>query len=138
MERLDRAMVALDPEASVAWTQAYLDGGYDRRPLVEVLALGAGKQGNDPHNQEIGLCLIEDYMHSTSAERDTLLLACAHHTAGHRKYGDSLEAYRRFASAMGITTAEESAGEGDPVDALLDDVEVTYVPDGTGASTPGS
>ena len=45
MERLDRAMVALDPELSVAWTQAYLDGGYDRRPLVEVLALGGREAG---------------------------------------------------------------------------------------------
>ena len=136
--RLDRAMVALNPEESVAWTQAYLDGGYDRRPLVETLALGAAKQGNDPHNQEIGLCLIEDYAHSTSAERDTLLLACAHHTAGHRKYGDSLDAYRRFSLALGIKTVEESAGEGDPVDALLDDVEVTHLADGAGSRSDGS
>ena len=83
------------------------------------------------------MCLLEDYSHSTSPMRDTLLLACAHHTAGHRKYGDSLDAYRRFASAMGITTVEESGGDGDPVDALLDDVEVTYVPDGAGAASRG-
>jgi hypothetical protein len=30
------------------------------------------------------------------------LLASAQHTAGHRKYGDPLEAYRRFADAMGV------------------------------------
>jgi len=30
------------------------------------------------------------------------LLACAKHTAGHRKYGDCLEAYRRFAEAFGV------------------------------------
>ena len=34
------------------------------------------------------------------SERDTLLLACAHHTAGHQKFGDPLEAYRRFTEAL--------------------------------------
>jgi hypothetical protein len=33
-------------------------------------------------------------------DRDTLLLACAHHTAGHQKFGDPLEAYRRFTEAL--------------------------------------
>ncbi len=37
----------------------------------------------------------------SSEERDTLLLACAHHTAGHQKFGDPLEAYRRFTEALG-------------------------------------
>ena len=122
-QRLDQAMVALDSAESVAWTHAYLQGGYNRRPLVETLALGAAKHGNDPHNQEIGLSLLEDYQRSTSPDRETLLLACAHHTAGHRKYGDSLEAYRRFASAFGREAGSESAGDGDPVEALLDDIE---------------
>ena len=48
------------------------------------------------HNQELGLCLLEDYLRTQAAGRDRLLLACAKHTAGHRKYGDPLEAYRRF------------------------------------------
>ncbi len=31
---------------------------------------------------------------------DALLLACAHHTAGHQKFGDPLEAYKRFTEAL--------------------------------------
>ena len=102
LERLDAAQMALNPEESVALVRAYLDGGYDRGPLVGALALSAVKEGNDPHNQEIGLALLDDYGHSTAAERDTLLLACAHHTAGHQKYGDPLEPYRRFREGLGI------------------------------------
>ena len=102
LQRLDTAMMDLQPAESVAWTRAYLAGGYDPKPLVQTLALGAVKQGNDPHNQEIGLCLVEDYMHSTACDRDQLLLACAQHTAGHVKYGDSLESYRRFVSAFDL------------------------------------
>jgi hypothetical protein len=62
--------------------------------------VAAVKEGNDPHNQEIGLGMLEDYATSTAADRDTLLLACAHHTAGHQKFGDPLEAYRRFTEAL--------------------------------------
>jgi hypothetical protein len=100
LERLDAAQTALATEESRAWVQAYLDAGYDRAPLVRTLALCAVKEGNDPHNQEIGLCLLEDWGHSTAHDKDTLLLACAHHTAGHQKFGDPLEAYRRFTEAL--------------------------------------
>ncbi|GIX49642.1 MAG: hypothetical protein KatS3mg131_3853 [Candidatus Tectimicrobiota bacterium] len=103
LRRLDAAMVALRPAESVAWTRAYLKAGYDRKPLLTTLALGAVKQGNDPHNQEIGLCLLEDYLRSTAPDRDVLLLACAQHTAGHVKYGDPLECYRRFMEAFGLS-----------------------------------
>jgi hypothetical protein len=102
LKRLDKAMMALEPAESVAWTRAYLEGGYDRQPLVHTLALGAVQQGNDPHNQEIALCLLEDYLHSTATDRELLLLACAQHTAGHIKYGDSLEAYQRYTEACGV------------------------------------
>lgn len=101
LRRLDEAQMALKPEESVAWVRAYLDAGHDRAPLVETLALAAVREGNDPHNQEIGLCLLEDYGHSAAPDRETLLLACAHHTAGHQKFGDPLEAYRRFTDALG-------------------------------------
>jgi hypothetical protein len=101
LRRLDDAQVALKPDESAAWVRAYLDAGYDRAPLVATLALAAVKEGNDPHNQEIGLGLLEDYGHSTAPDRETLLLACAHHTAGHQKYGDPLEAYKRFTEALG-------------------------------------
>ena len=106
LTHLDEALIALKPVESVAWTRAYLEGGegsYDRQPLIHTLALGAVKQGNDPHNQEIGLCLLEDYLHSTAAERELLLLACAQHTAGHVKYGDSLKPYRRFMEACSVS-----------------------------------
>jgi hypothetical protein len=100
LERLDAAQMALRTDESVAWTRAYLDAGYDRAPLASTLALCAVKEGNDPHNQEIGLGLVEDWASSTAHDRDTLLLACAHHTAGHQKFGDPLECYRRFTEAF--------------------------------------
>jgi len=100
LERLEAALLALRADEAVDTTAAYLKSGYDRAPLLEVLATAACKLGNDPHNQELGLCLLEDYQRSTAADRDRLLLACAKHSAGHRKYGDPLEAYRRFAEAM--------------------------------------
>jgi hypothetical protein len=100
LRRLDEAQVALKPAESVAWTRAYLEAGHDRAPLVRTLALAAVREGNDPHNQEIGLCLLEDYGHTSAADRDTLLLACAHHTAGHVKFGDPLEPYKRFTEAL--------------------------------------
>src|SRR5712692_8625126 len=102
LKRLDEAQTALKSDESRAWVRAYLDAGYDRASLVETLALCAVKEGNDPHNQEIGLCLLEDYGHSTAQDRETLLLACAHHTAGHQKFGEPLEAYRRFTEALGL------------------------------------
>ena len=48
--------------------------------------------GNDPHNQEIALCLLEDFGKNRNPLKDRLLLAAAHHTAKHRKYGDALDA----------------------------------------------
>jgi hypothetical protein len=101
LRRVDGAQAALKPGESVAWVRAYLDAGYDRDPLVGTLALAAVREGNDPHNQEIGLCLLEDYGHTSAVDRDTLLLAAAHHTAGHVKFGDPLECYRRFSEALG-------------------------------------
>ena len=82
------------------------EAGFDRAPLVEALATAACILGNDPHNQELGLCLLEDYRRTKAAGRDRLLLACAKHTAGHRKYGDPLEAYRRFAEAFDLLAAD--------------------------------
>jgi hypothetical protein len=101
LRRLDEAQTGLKTDESRAWVRAYLDAGHDRAPLVETLALCAVKEGNDPHNQEIGLCFLEDYGHSTAHDREILLLACAHHTAGHQKFGEPLEACQRFAEALG-------------------------------------
>jgi hypothetical protein len=100
--RLEEAMAAFDPAQAVAWTQAYLESGADRALLVERLALMASRFGNDPHNQEIPQCLLQDYANNRCGERDRLVLACAHISAGHRKYGDTFEAARRFGDAMGV------------------------------------
>lgn len=102
LERLETALLALRADEAVDLTAAYLNAGFDRAPLLEGLATAACILGNDPHNQELGLCLLEDYRHTTATDRDRLLLACAQHTAGHKKYGDPLEAYRRFAEALGL------------------------------------
>ncbi len=102
LEQLERALLALRTDEAVGLSAAYLKSGADRAQLVETLATAAAKIGNDPHNQELGLCLIEDYGKSKAADRERLLLACAQHSAGHRKYGDHLESYRRFAEAFGL------------------------------------
>ena len=99
---LDAALLALDTDASLAWTKACIDDGGDRDRLVRTLAGAACKIGNDPHNQEIALCFLEDYGRSTAPNKELLLLGCAHHTASHRKYGDYLECYHRYCSATGI------------------------------------
>ncbi|HEY2995292.1 MAG TPA: hypothetical protein VGM22_20955 [Methylomirabilota bacterium] len=102
LERLDGALLALRADESVDLTAFYLKAGFDRPALIETLATAATKLGNDPHNQELGLCLLEDYLHTSACDRDRLLLASAKHTAGHRKYGDALECYRRFEEAFGL------------------------------------
>jgi hypothetical protein len=102
IERLEAALAALDAAGSVAWTKAYLDSGADRSLLVQRLALMAARFGNDPHNQEIPQCLLEDYGKNQCRDRERLLLACAHISAGHRKYGDPFDASRRFGKAMGL------------------------------------
>jgi len=100
LDRIEAAILALDGPEGVNWTKAYLDGGNDRARLVERLALLASRIGNDPHNQEIAQCLLDDYFRNKSPDRDRLLLACVQHTARHRKYGDFLEASRRFGEAF--------------------------------------
>ena len=104
MERVMAAIVALDGAQAVAWTRAYLAGGGDRRPLMAQLALAACRIGNDPHNQEIAQCLLEDYGKNRGFDRDRILLACVQHTAVHRKYGDFLECGRRYGRAMGVAS----------------------------------
>ncbi len=121
LDRLDDAMLRRSPAESVAWVRAYLEAGHPPRALVRTLAIGAAKQGNDPHNQEIGLCFLEDFEKSSYRDPGILLRGSAQHTAGHIKYGDSLEAYRRFAEAMNLDATGHTAGDADPASALLDD-----------------
>jgi hypothetical protein len=99
---ISAALLELRADESVELTKAYVESSYDRAALVRIIGEAACKLGNDPHNQELGLCLLEDYLHSTAPGREQLLLAAAKHTAGHRKYGEPLEAYKRFAEAMDI------------------------------------
>jgi hypothetical protein len=102
LKRLDSALDGLRAFEAMDWVAAYLRDGADRGPLLQTLAVGAAKAGNDPHNQELGICLLDDYGHSTAGERDRLLYASAKHTAGHRKYGSHLDAWRRYADAFGL------------------------------------
>src|SRR5262249_10640630 len=100
LRRLDDALVSLRADEAVNWTAAYLKAGFDRAALVETLAGGSAKTGNDPHNQELGVCLLEDYAHSTAPDRDRLLLASAKHTAGHGRCADHRGASGRLAGAF--------------------------------------
>jgi hypothetical protein len=102
LANIDAAVVGLNGPDSRDWTQAYLERFSDRKPLIQHLALLSARMGNDPHNQEIGQVLIEDYGKSQGWDRDRLLLACAHHTAVHRKYGNPLDCAKRFGAAMGV------------------------------------
>jgi hypothetical protein len=100
--QVEAACVALNAPLAVGTTQAYLDAGHDTTPLVRALAMSCARLGNDPHNQEIALCMLEDYGRNRNPDRDRLLLAAAHHTARHRKYGDPLDCSRRFGKALGV------------------------------------
>ena len=102
LEHMAAATVALDGPQAIAWSRAYLAAGGDPKALAQQIAIAACRIGNDPHNQELGQLLVEDYFKNRSFDRDRLLLAGIQHTAVHRKYGDFLEASRRFGSAMGV------------------------------------
>ena len=100
--RAEAACIALDAPKAVGWVQATLDSGQDTAPLVRALALACSRLGNDPHNQEITLCMLEDFGKNRNPHRGRLLLAAAQHTARHRKYGDPLDCSRRFGKALGV------------------------------------
>jgi hypothetical protein len=102
LDRVDSAIVALNGEEAVGWTQAYCDNVGERDKLVQRIALAACKMGNDPHNQEIAQCMLMDFGTNRQPDRDRLLLAASFHTAMHRKYGDPSEPSRRFGHAMGL------------------------------------
>jgi hypothetical protein len=100
--RAEAACIALNAPQALGWVQAYLDVGHDTAPLVAALARACSRLGNDPHNQEIALCTLEDFGKNRNPHRGRLLLAAAQHTARHRKYGDPLECSRRFGAALGV------------------------------------
>jgi len=101
-DRVEAAICGLNGPEGIGWTQAYLGRFADTAPLVGALALAATRLGNDPHNQEIAQCMLEDFAKNRSSHRGRLLAACAQQTAAHRKYGDPLEASRRFGQEFGI------------------------------------
>ena len=137
LHKIDESMMVLNQDASVAYVQAYLEAGHERESLIAILAMGAVKQGNDPHNQEIGLCMIEDYKRSSSSFRDELLMASARHTAGHQKYGDSLELYRRYSDSLGIEIQNSqqngAASNEEIIESFVDDIDLYLEPHSGGA-----
>src|SRR5208282_2545349 len=66
-------------QRSCGWLKSYPvnapTSAEDRSLLVQRLALMASRFGNDPHNQEIPQCLLEDYAKNQCHDRDRLLLA---------------------------------------------------------------
>jgi hypothetical protein len=100
--RVEAGCIALDGPGALGWVQAYLDAGHDTAPLLRAITTACTRLGNDPHNQEIALCLLEDYGKNRNPQKRWLLLAAAHHTARHRKYGDPLDCSRRFGKALGL------------------------------------
>ena len=100
--RVEAATIALDAPKALGWVKAHLASDHDTAPLVRALAMAASRLGNDPHNQEIALCMLEDFGKNRLPDRGRLLLAAAQHTARHRKYGDPLDCSRRFGKALGV------------------------------------
>jgi hypothetical protein len=118
LERLNQAMFARNSDESLALVSAYLEAGFSEPDLVQHLAVASAIFGNDPHNQEICLCLLEDFVGSSAVDRKRLLYGCVKNLTGYRKYGDHFEAYNRYASAFGLPTVSGSVAEA-PVEALL-------------------
>ena len=102
LKNIEGSMLAFDGPAGVAWAKAYLDAEGDKAALRQCVALTASRIGNDPHNQELGQLTMEDYAKNSGPGRDMVAFAGIQHTAVHRKYGDVLEASRRFGHALGV------------------------------------
>jgi hypothetical protein len=119
--RLHQALLARKTDESLALIHAHVSSQTDQSSLVQLLATAASEFGNDPHNQEICLCLVEDFVTSSAVDRERLLFGCAVNLTGYRKYGDPLESYERFARAFDLPSVESINGDA-PVEALaLDD-----------------
>jgi len=121
LDRLHQALLARNSDESLALVHAYVASGYPTQPLVQRLALASAEFGNDPHNQEICLCLLEDHVQSTAVDRERLLFGSVVNLTGYRKYGDPLEAYQRFASAFDLPSVESVSGDAPVEGLMLDD-----------------
>ena len=102
LQQVEDAMLAFKGPEGVAWARAYLDADGDKAALRTCIALTAARIGNDPHNHELGQLTMEDYAKNSGPGRDMVAFAGIQHTAVHRKYGDVLEASRRFGHALGV------------------------------------
>ncbi|MSP03703.1 MAG: hypothetical protein EXR05_00255 [Acetobacteraceae bacterium] len=102
LKHIEAAMLAFKGPEGVDWARAYLDADGDKAALRQCIALTAARIGNDPHNQELGQLTMEDYAKNDGPGRDMVAFAGIQHTACHRKYGDVLEASRRFGYAVGV------------------------------------
>jgi hypothetical protein len=121
LDRVHQALLSRNSDESLALVHSYVSNEFEEAPLVQLLALAAAEFGNDPHNQEICLSLLEDFLHSTATDREKLLFGSVVNLTGYRKYGDPLEAYQRFAAAFDLPSVDSVSGDA-PVEALaLDD-----------------
>jgi hypothetical protein len=121
LEHLRASLLHRNQDESLALVHAYVAGGNADDALVKVLATAAAEFGNDPHNQEICLSLLEDYDKSTAADRVRLLLGSVTNLTGYRKYGEPLEAFQRYAAAFDLPSVDSITGDA-PAEALaLDD-----------------
>ena len=62
----------------------------------------ACRMGNDPHNQEIALCMLEDFGKNREPRPRPPAAGRRPAHRAHRKYGDPLDCSRRFGEALGI------------------------------------
>jgi hypothetical protein len=121
LARLHTALLERNTDDSLALVHAYVTNGYSTAGLVQLLAQAAAEFGNDPHNQEICLCLLEDYVQSTAVDRERLLFGSVVNVTGYRKYGEPLESYQRFAAAFDLPSVESVNGDAPVEELALDD-----------------
>jgi hypothetical protein len=121
LERLHQSLLSRNSDESLALVHAYISSGFEQSALVQLLATAAAEFGNDPHNQEICLSLLDDFSISTAVDREKLLFGSVVNLTGYRKYGEPLELYQRYADAFQLQNVGSLTGEA-PVEALaLDD-----------------
>ena len=97
---LEEAMTAFNTAVCGGVDQGLSDSNEDRSLLVQRLRPDGDAHGNDPHNQEIPQCMLQDYGKNQCGDRSGYC-SPRRYSAGHRKYGDFFEASRRFGEAMG-------------------------------------
>jgi hypothetical protein len=121
LDRLHQSLLSRNSDESLALVRAYVSNGFEQSALVQLLATAAAEFGNDPHNQEICLSLLEDFTSSTAVDREKLLFGSVVNLTGYRKYGDPLELYQRYATAFNLPSVDAVTGDA-PEEALaLDD-----------------